>query len=772
VADQRERLQAALAGHYTIDRELGHGGMAIVYLAHDVRHDRRVALKVLRPEIAAALGAERFLREIHIAAGLSHPNILPLYDSGDAGGVLYYVMPYVEGESLRDRLTREGPMPLGDALAIATETADALGHAHTHDVVHRDVKPENILLSGGHALVADFGIARAISAAGGDQLTETGMLIGTPAYMSPEQATAQRAVDGRADIYALGCVLYEMLAGAPPFSGPSTQAVLARHALDPVPPLRTVRPELPQRLERTVLRALAKTPADRFPTAAELRAALLSADAPPARPRALIGVLALVVTLVAGAVYLALRRPASVAPPRSVAVLPFQNLSTDPSDEYFSTGMSEELTTALGKVDGLRVAAPTSAGAFRNASVTARQIGKALGVVTLVQGTVRRAGGRLRVSAHLINAESGYDLWSDEYERDVRDVFAVQDEITRAIVGALRVKLAANGGAPFARPTTTSPEAHDLYLHGRFFYEKRNEEGLRRALVYFRQAIEKDSAYALAYSGLADTYSFLSAFGFETPREMFPKAKVAALQALQLDSTLPEAHTSLGFISLFYDWDWPAADREFRSALSLDSTYTPALLYHGWYNVAVGRIDAAVSDLERARAIDPLSLILNTRLGTMLFLARRYDAALTQLSRTLALDSSYDLAHAALARVYIQLRQCDRAQLELHRRTRMVAPYYESSALGYAAGACGHQGEATRTLEQLHAIRQRGQYVSPAVVASIYLGLGDKDQAFAWLDRALDDRTWSMFILRVDPMLDHLRDDPRYTRLIQRVGLP
>jgi len=346
--------------------------------------------------------------------------------------------------------------------------------------------------------------------------------------------------------------------------------------------------------------------------------------------------------------------------------------------------------------------------------------------VTLVQGTVRRAGGRLRVSAHLINAESGYDLWSDEYERDVRDVFAVQDEITRAIVGALRVKLAANGGAPFARPTTTSPEAHDLYLHGRFFYEKRNEEGLRRALVYFRQAIEKDSAYALAYSGLADTYSFLSAFGFETPREMFPKAKVAALQALQLDSTLPESHTSLGFISLFYDWDWPAADREFRRALSLDSTYTPALLYHGWYNVAVGRIDAAVSDLERARAIDPLSLILNTRLGTMLFLARRYDAALTQLSRTLALDSSYDLAHAALARVYIQLRQCDRAQLELHGRTRMVAPYYESSALGYAAGACGHQGEATRTLEQLHAIRQRGQYVSPAVVASIYLGLGDK----------------------------------------------
>jgi len=773
LSDQRERLQAALAGHYTIDRELGHGGMAVVYLALDARHDRRVALKVLRPEIAAALGAERFLREIRIAAGLSHPNILPLYDSGEAGGILYYVMPYVEGESLRDRLNREAPMPLAEALAIATETADALGHAHAHDVVHRDVKPENILLSGGHALVADFGIARAINAAGGDQLTETGIAIGTPAYMSPEQATAQRAVDGRADVYALGCVLYEMLAGEPPFSGPSAQAVLARHALDPVPPLRTVRPELPPRLERAVLKALAKTPADRFATAAALREALLSAERSPGRPRAWIAGLALGLALVgAGAAYFALRPRAAGAPPRSVAVLPFQNLSPDPSDEYFSTGMSEELTTALGKVEGLRVAAPTSAGAFRNTAATARQIGKTLGVATLLQGTVRRAGGRLRVSAHLINADSGYDLWSDEYERDVRDVFAVQDEITRAIVGALRVKLAAPAGASLAHQTTANPEAHDLYLHGRFFYEKRSEDGLRTALGYFRQAIEKDSGYALAYSGLADTYSFLSAFGFATPREMFPKAKIAALRALQLDSMLPEAHTSLGFIALFYDWDWPAADRELRRALTLDSTYTPALLYHGWYNVAVGRMDAAISDLERAQSLDPLSLILNTRLATMLHWAKRYDDAVAQLRRTLALDSSYDLAHAQLARAYVQLHRCGDATAEVRGRSGVFAPYYEGSIVGYAAAVCGQPDEARRILDAMLARARRGVYVSPEAIAIVYAGLGDREQAFAWLDRSLADRTWSMYLLRVEPMLDSLRGDTRFTRLIQQVGLP
>jgi TolB-like protein len=747
--------------------------MAVVYLARDVRHDRPVALKVLRAELAAAVGAERFLREIRIAAALQHPNILPLHDSGDAGGILYYVMPYVEGESLRDRLTREGPLPLADALAIAAETADALGYAHSHGVVHRDVKPENILLSGGHALVADFGIARAVSVADGAQLTETGVALGTPTYMSPEQASADPQIDGRADIYALGCVLYEMLAGQPPFSGSTPQAVLARQTLDPVPPLRTVRPDLPPRVERAVFRALAKVPADRFQTAAAYRQALVSAEAPARGPRlAWMGLGLVAVLAIAGAGYVALHKSRAGGPIHSVAVLPFRNLSPDPNDVYFSNGVAEELTTALGKVEGLRVAAPTSARAFQNTSATAQQIGRTLGVATLLEGTVRRAGGRLRVGAHLINADSGYDLWSDEYERDVRDVFAVQDEITRAIVGALRVKLGAAAGAPLRRPSTTSPEAHDLYLHGRFFYEKRSEDGLRKALRFFQQAIAQDSVYALAYSGLADTYNFLAAFGFDPPHDMVPRAKAAALRALQLDSMLPEAHTSLGFTTLFYDWDWPAADREFSRALAFDSTFTPALLYHGWYNVAVGRLDAAIRDLERALSIDPLSLILNTRLATMLHWARRYDAAVAQLRRTLAIDSSYDLAHAQLAREYVQLGRCTDALAELRGRTGVFAPYYEGSIVGYAAGFCGRTTEARQSLDTMLARIERGMYVSPEAVAIVYAGLGDKDQAFAWLDRAFDDRTWSLYLLRVEPMLDGLRGDPRFAALIRRVGLP
>ncbi|HEV2290219.1 MAG TPA: serine/threonine-protein kinase, partial [Gemmatimonadales bacterium] len=454
--------------------------MAVVYLARDRKHERAVAVKVLRPELAAALGVERFLREIRIAAGLQHPNILPLYDSGEAGGLLYYVMPYVEGDSLRDRIRKGGPMALADALAIVAETADALGYAHSHNVVHRDIKPENILLSGGHALVADFGIARAISAAGGDRVTETGVSVGTPAYMSPEQALADPQVDGRADIYALGCVLYEMLAGEPPFTGPTAQAVIARHSLDPVPPLTTVRPGVPAELDAAMRRALAKVPADRYPTAADFRAALSGAR-PAAGPRASTGrrwvVAAAAATMLMSAA-LFLRRPAVAGPP-SVAVLPFRNLSSDPDDEAFSDGMAEELTAALSKIDGVRVAAPNSAATFRNASASPQAIGKALGVGTLVEGSVLRAGGRWRVVTHLTSATNGYDLWSDVYERDAKDVFAVQDEIVRAVVGALRVHLTGPATAAVVSRRTASPEAHELYLQGRYFYEKRTEDGLR-----------------------------------------------------------------------------------------------------------------------------------------------------------------------------------------------------------------------------------------------------------------------------------------------------
>ena len=748
--------------------------MAVVYLARDRKHDREVAVKVLRPELAAALGVERFLREIRIAAGLQHPNILPLYDSGEADGLLYYVMPYVAGDSLRDRIRKGGPMALADALGVVSETADALGYAHSHNVVHRDIKPENILISGGHALVADFGIARAITAAGGDRVTETGVSVGTPAYMSPEQALADPQVDGRADIYALGCVLYEMLAGEPPFTGPTAQAVIARHSVDPVPPLTTVRPGVPAEVDAAMRRALAKVPADRYPTAADFRAALSGAR-PAAGPRAPTGrrwvvaaaAAVMLISLISAALFL--RRPADAGPP-SVAVLPFRNLSSDPDDEAFSDGMAEELTAALSKIEGVRVAAPNSAATFRNASASPQAIGKALGVGTVVEGSVLRAGGRWRVVTHLTSTVTGYDLWSDIYERDAKDVFTVQDEIVRAVVGALRVRLTGAATAAVVSRRTGNPEAHELYLKGRYFYEQRTADGLRKGLEFFRRAIALDSSYALAYSGLADAQSLLSSFGYEPPAVMFPAAKRAALRAIALDSTLPEGHTSLGFVSLFYDWDWATADRELRTAQRLDSTFTPALLFHGWYDIAVGHPDSAIADLTRARTMDPLSLILNARLANMLYFARRFDQAIVQARQALTLDPGYGPAHGLLAQLYLKLGRCGEATSEAAREG--AAYGYEAFLGGVIAARCGRKQDAEAAVARLKATIRSGRYVSPEAVAIVYSALGQRDSAFAWLDRAYADRTWSLYTMKADPMLDGLHSDARFAALARRIGLP
>src|SRR2546428_775875 len=501
MAEILARLKAALADRYAIDRELGHGGTATVYLAQDLKHSRSVAIKVLRPELAAALGAERFLREIEIAARLTHPHILALHDSGAAGGLLYYVMPYLEGESLRDRLNRERQLPIEEAVRIAREVASALSHAHSHDVVHRDIKPENILLSGGEAVVADFGIARAIVAAGAEQLTDTGLAVGTAGYMSPEQATAEMQLDGRSDVYSLGCVLYEMLAGHPPFLGTTAQEILARPALDPVPPLRTIRPELPEAVELAVRKALAKSPAVLFATAAALSEALAQAIVSPSiRRRAArsIRLVAVGASLLAAGYALLTRPPSSSDEPGpSIAVLPFKNIGGDVNNEPFSDGMTDEITTALGKVEGLRVAARPAAFRFKGKNVVPEEIGRQLHVLYVLDGGVRMGGNRRRVSAQLINVARGNEIWAEEYDRDARDrdVFVVQDEITRAIVAALRVHLSGPASAALAEHATVSPEAHDLYLQGRYFFAKRDSASLRKAQEYFESAIHKDSTY-------------------------------------------------------------------------------------------------------------------------------------------------------------------------------------------------------------------------------------------------------------------------------------
>ncbi|HUO51414.1 MAG TPA: protein kinase, partial [Gemmatimonadaceae bacterium] len=444
-----DRLDRGLSTRYRVVRELGQGGMAVVFLAQDLRHDREVALKVLRPEISAEIGAERFLREIKIAAGLTHPHILPVFDSGEADGLLFYVMPSMQGHSLRERLDKERQLPLTEALRIAREVASALDYAHRHRVVHRDIKPENILLHEGAAMVADFGIGKALTA-NAKSITQTGLTLGTPAYMSPEQASGELDTDGRSDLYSLGCVLYEMLAGEPPFTGVSAQAIIAKRFVSPIPKVRTTR-DVPEAVDVAVTKALARTPVDRFPTAAEFADALRAIGRDSATG--------------------AHRAAELVKPPATaIAVLPLKNMSADPENEYFSDGMTEEIINALGKLPGIHVASRTSSFAFKGKEVDVRQIGEKLGVSSVLEGSVRKVGNKIRITAQLINVESGYHLWSETYDRQLEDVFAVQDEISRAIVDALKLRLAGDQGQVVA--PTKNLEAYTLYLKGRFFFAK------------------------------------------------------------------------------------------------------------------------------------------------------------------------------------------------------------------------------------------------------------------------------------------------------------
>src|SRR3989441_6463001 len=463
----REDVSAALADRYAIDRVLGRGGMATVYVAEDLRHSRQVAIKVLRPDVAAAIGAERFLREITIAARLTHPHVLPLIDSGQAAGSLYYVMPYVRGETLRQRLVRERWLPLKDALGIARELGAGLDYAHREGFIHRDVKPENVLLADGHAVIADFGIARAIcQSCDGDNVTEVGLTIGTPEYMSPEQAAGDRDLDGRSDVYSLACVIYETLAGEPPFGGASARAVMAKHLSEPPPPLRARRPDAPAAVEQALARALGKDPADRFASVAEFMTALEET-----RP---------------GAV------PSLVGKTRSIAVLPFVNASADPENEYLCDGVTDELINALTKVEGLRIASRTSVFALKGKPQDIRAIGALLGVSAVLEGTVRKSGDRLRITVQLAAADDGRNLWSERYDRLLDDVFAVHDEISRTIVNTLRSTFLADIADPTPQRYTDNVQAYSLYLKGRYCWNKRNQQGVLEAISFFKQAIDHD----------------------------------------------------------------------------------------------------------------------------------------------------------------------------------------------------------------------------------------------------------------------------------------
>ncbi len=777
-------LRDALHDRYVLERELGRGGMGTVWLAHDLRHDRRVALKLLHPELGLSLGAERFLREIRLAARFQHPHILTVLDSGAAaapGGseLLWFTMPYVEGESLRARLIREPQLPLPEALRITRDVAEALDHAHAHGVVHRDIKPENILLGGGHALVTDFGIARPLETADGGRLTETGVTVGTPQYMSPEQAAGDPTLDRRTDVYALACVLYEMLAGEPPFTGPTQQAILAKRISTPAPHVATLR-EVPPWVDQAVARGLARAPADRFATAGELAAAL---EQPPATgesaTRAGLGrrqwvgwAGALAILAVLATLLLVRRHGAAVEPDSATAaVLPFIDLSPARDQEYFSDGLTDELITALSQVEGLRVAARTSSFQFKGQTADVREVGRRLGVSTVLEGSVRRAGNRLRVNAQLVSARNGYQLWSQSFDRDPSDVFAVQEEIARTIVAALRVRLESDADAALASRPTGDLTAYDLFLKGRFAWNQRTGPSLQQAARWFDQAVALDSSFARAWAGVADAYLLLPNYTNAPVAASWTRAKYAAARALALDPDLADALTSMAYGTMTYEWDWPRAEAGFRQAIAANPNYPIAHHWYGDFLAGRGRLQESEREMAEAHRLDPLSLQIGTELAWVHLLQHRNAEAQATLRQVLALDPNFSQGLFILGQIQIQQGRAREAVATLARAQELGG--YQNSVAAAQVAAAAAAGDTAAARAMLHDLEQRAkrEYVPAFSFATAHAVLGDRPGAIAWLQRGVDQHDSYMPENFFDPLLDPIRSEPGYPRILAGLGL-
>jgi len=736
VADVVARFTAALADRYTIERELGRGAMATVYVADDVKHHRKVAIKVLRPELAAVLGRDRFLREVEIAARLNHPHILALHDSGEADGFLFYVMPYVAGESLRQKLQREKQLAVEDALRITRDVASALGHAHARHVIHRDVKPENILLHEGEAMVADFGIALAVSVAADERITETGLAVGTPAYMSPEQAAGERALDARSDTYSLACVLYEMLAGEPPYTGATARALLTKRMVDPVPTVRRLRAAVPLGVEQALATALAKDPADRFASALAFAEAL---SAPP-RPR----------------------QPC-------VAVLPFLNLSADPDNEYFADGITEDVIAHLSKIRALKVISRSSVMPFKQRAQSSKEIGARLDATTLLDGSVRRVGDRVRIVAQLIDAESERHLWVETYDRQLTDVFAIQTDVALHIAAALKAELSPDEKSRLHKEPTSDLQAYQLYLQGRHCYLRYTEEGSRKGIEYFEQAIAKYPHYALAYAALAMAYTELGETGDLPPEKAYARAREAGAKALALDGGLGEAHCMLAYVKAVCDFDWAGAEQGFKRALELTPSSADTYDLYGRMCLALERNDEALAMERRAQELDPLAH--RADVARALMRAGRYDEALEAATRAIELDPHYARGHATLGWAYLKKGMVEQGLAELQTAVSLSPGHTLWLAqLGQAYGMVGNVQRARDVLRQLEAL-SRQRFVSPYHIAFVYTGLGEQDRAIDWLERAYDGRSGPVYSVKGSFLFTPLHSHPRFTALLKKMNL-
>lgn len=734
-------LRAALAGRYEIGREIGQGAFATVYLANDSRHERQVALKVLNADQGSDSGQVRFVREIRMIARLQHPNILPLHDSGHVESLLYYLMPYVSGETLRARIHRERQLPIDAAVQICCEAADALSYAHAQGIIHRDIKPENILLSGGHAVIADFGIARAINLAGVQALTRTGMGgPGTPAYMSPEQVLGDRELDGRSDIYSLGCVLFEMLTGKPPFSGKDG---FAKRFTESAPMPSSVRKEVPRWLDSIVGKMLARDPKDRFGRADELVKNLTR--------------------------HHTVEEP--TAEHASIGVLPFANMSANPDNEYFSDGVTEDIINALSRIPTLKVAARTSTFALRGKALGIGEIGQLLNVKTILEGSVRRMDKRVRISAQLVSASDGYQIWSERYDRDVEDVFQIQDEIARRIVDELKLKLTPAQDRALAKRHTENVEAYELYLRGRYCWHHWNTKGgLEKAIQHYAAALSTDPDYALAYSGLADAYSVPGLWGILPASTVLPKAIAAATRAVEIAPDLAESRTSLGFVQLL-NWNWEAAESSFLHAIELNPRYALAHTFLAWLLSIVDRPREAAEAARIGLELEPLSPATNGIAALVSYHARRYEQAISECERALDRDKASFLGLLAITLSYAAMGKHKEAIAFAERGVELSPDLNLLRALLATTHAtAGNRREADLALDDLLARANQG-YVGPTMISWIYANLDQPNRAFEWLDKACSEHDCTLaFGIRV-PLYDRISRDARFQDVVRCLHL-
>ncbi len=762
--DLQQQLQRTLGDRYTLERELGGGGMSRVFVAQETALGRSIVVKVLLPELAASVSADRFHREILLAAKLQHACIVPLLSAGVSDGLPFYTMPLVEGESLRGRLSRDHELPIHDVIRILRDIAGALSYAHEHRIVHRDIKPENVLLTRHHALVTDFGVAKALAASSrpGDDAntteltTSVGLALGTPAYMSPEQAAADPDVDARADLYALGVVAYEMLAGQPLFAARSAQAMLAAHATEIPVPVTIRRPSTPPALAELVMLCIEKHPADRPQSAEAVVQALdglvmARGGGKPARP---------------------LRSAELAHGEKSIAVLAFENRSADPENDYFSDGIAEDIINALTQLDGLRVAARSSAFSFKGKREDLRVVGEQLGVATVLEGSVRKAGNQLRITAQLISVADGYHLWSQRYDRELTDVFAVQDEIAKAIATKLQVTFAKPSADRAARPTTTDVEAYELCVKGRSLAARRGA-AILPALACFERAIKLDPDYAPAHAGLAEVLRLHAMFGFARPADVMPRAKAAVERALALAPNLADAVATLGMIALSYDYDLTAGFEAFARALTLNPLLAWARSSAALFGMCMirGMFDEATGEADRAVADDPLNALVAVLRAQVLGYAGRHPEAIAEAERAVALDPDSFVAHWAVALTRYWAKDPEgalraaRPALQMSGRHPMI--------LGLLSGIYGIAGDQQRAEASHRELLDRAQaeYVESFWLAVSALGVHATDEAMRFAMRSVEDRENVALAFLRSPGTELLRVHPDYPELRRRMGL-